>query len=216
MTDAATAANAAYALLDRHIAAANGNRTALKFAGKAYSYNDLAAIANRTGNMLKHEGVTAGAAVLVVVPPSPAQAGTVLGAMKIGAMPVIIAGAIDAGRVAAAAAKTKPALAIVHRDHVEAIAGAGIADDRVVVVGATTEAQRSFVDLIREQPSSLAAASVDGAASAMAVFDGVSLTVHAHRDLPRRLDGPDDGGEAAKGAIALLRSLAKGEEFAIG
>src|SRR6185503_465900 len=45
-------ANVTQAAVDRHITGADGQRTALRFGDKQYSFHDLAALTNRAGNML--------------------------------------------------------------------------------------------------------------------------------------------------------------------
>jgi acyl-coenzyme A synthetase/AMP-(fatty) acid ligase len=205
--------NAAHALLDRHIAAAEGNEPAFKYVEKRYTFNDLAAIANRTGNMLKQAGVKPGAAVLLAAPPSPAYAGTILGAMKIGAWTAVLEGAVDAARLSSAARAASPVLTIVHQNNVGAISGAALGVG-VVVIGAAGPEHKSFVDLIREQASSLAVATVSESATALAVFDNAKMHTISHRDLARDLASPE-GASAASTALALLRALAQGREFAL-
>src|SRR5262245_50425711 len=90
-------ANAAQAAVDRHITGSQGQETALRFADKRYTFHDLAALTNRVGNMLKRLSAAPGRHVIVAVPESPAFVSTVLGAIKIGAVPVVMTCAVDAG-----------------------------------------------------------------------------------------------------------------------
>lgn len=213
MTQVIEAANAAYAIIDQHIAAAEGNRIVLRFGDKRYSYNDLAAIANRTGNMLKRQGVTSGRSVLLAAPASPAYAGTILGAMKIGAWAVVLEGSVQQQKVAAAARAAAPVLAIVHRECLAAAESAGIACG-IVAIGDTASKYKSFVDLVRDQASSLAPAKVDETANAVALLDGGQLQLVSHRDLIRGIAATDDSGHST--AFTLLRALARGDEFVLG
>jgi acyl-coenzyme A synthetase/AMP-(fatty) acid ligase len=209
MSDVIESANAAQVLLDRHITAAEGNRTALKFGDKRYSYNDLAAIANRTGNMLKRCGMGPGRCVLLVAPPSPAYAATILGAMKAGGWAAVVEGPIQQASLAAALRAAEPALAVVHHEHVGAIEGAGATVD-VVVIGAHGNHQ-SFVDLVREQPSSLAVAAVERPATAIALVKDGTVQSYSHHDLSRGI--ADRGGPSGSKTLGLLDALAKGQEF---
>ena len=212
MNETIAVTNAAHALLDRHIAAASGNEPAFKYGDKRYTFNDLAAIANRTGNMLKQAGVKPGAAVLLAAPPSPAYAGTILGAMKIGAWAAVLEGAVDAARLSSAARAASPALAVVHQNNVGAIAGAALGVE-AVVIGAAGPEHKSFVDLIREQASSLAVATVGESATALALFENAKMRTISHRDLARDLASP--AGAVASAALALLRALAQSREFTL-
>ena len=62
--------NAATSIVDRHISDNAGDRLALRYGDKRYSYHDLAALMNRAGNMLRRLGVGPGDEILVAVAPS--------------------------------------------------------------------------------------------------------------------------------------------------
>lgn len=201
-------------LLDRHIAAGNGHRDALRYGDKRYAVNDLAALANRTANMLARAGVGRGATVLAAVPPSPAFAALVVGAIKIGAAAVTFTGRIDAAAVKAALAKAKPALVVAHLDHLAAVDAAVADKNPVILVGQDTGARRSFVDLIREEPSLLAVPG-DDAAAGLGLFDGAALRRLGAADLTALAAGKGDAVLAGVKAAAMLRALAKGECFTL-
>src|SRR3954468_10803658 len=101
--------NAAVRLIDRHVEGSLGHKPAFDFNEKTYSYHDVAALANRAGNLLKSLGIGAGARVVMLLPQSPAYVATLVGAMKVGAIPVVIFNAS-----ASAAAAKGAALAVVH------------------------------------------------------------------------------------------------------
>ncbi|HZQ72637.1 MAG TPA: AMP-binding protein [Burkholderiales bacterium] len=163
--------NAAVRFIDRHVEASLGGKRAFEFNGKPYSYHDLAALANRAGNMLKALGVGPGARVAMLLPESPAWFGTLIGAMKIGAVPVVVA---DANGFAEAARTAR--VCVIHARFLPVNE---VAKDKTVVVGEAPQGHPSFVDLMRAQASSLAAQDVAPEAPAL-VVEGRSFT---HRDV---------------------------------
>ena len=181
--------NVAGRLTDRHVQANLGDKRALDYGAKHYSYHDLAALANRAGNLLKSFGVTPGASVLVLMPPSPAYIATLIGALKIGATAVL------------EPAAGSPALAVVHSDYVAKVSG--LPAGKVVVAGEAPEGHPSFLDAMREQASSLAAEPVKADAPAL-VIGGKPVS---HAELDALLDG--SGRDERLGSLAdILRALA--------
>jgi acyl-coenzyme A synthetase/AMP-(fatty) acid ligase len=205
--------NVARLVLDRHVTEGRGQQGALRFGGKRYSFHDLAAIANRTGNMLKAAGVARGAMVLVILPPSPAFAATIVGAMKIGAVAALCSDVSEPAELRAVLARTNAALIVAHQDRVAAIAAAGAAKEAIVAVGQETGGYRSFIELVREQPSSLACEPMHPQAPALAIGAGETLTTFAHGQLAA---GMADHSEEGPGRVfAMLRALAAGEEHTL-
>lgn len=189
------AENVAARFTDRHVRANLGDKRAFDYGTKHYSYNDLAALVNRAGNLLKSFGVGPGARVLVVLPPSPAYLATLIGTLKIGATAIVWQ---SDGQPAGSAA---PALAVVHADQVAKVTG--LPAEKVVVVGEAPEGHPSFLELMRSQPSSLAAEPVAKHAPAL-VLAGGSLS---YADLEALLDGV--GADERVGRLAdVLRALA--------
>lgn len=190
-------ANVASRLIDRHVQANLGQKRALEYGDKHYSYYDLAALVNRAGNLLKSLGVRPGAQVMLLMPPSPAYVGALIGAMKIGAVPALL----DPG-------DAQPALALVHASELEKLGGA-LPKDKLVVVGEAPPGYRSFVELMRAQPSSLATEAVSADAGALAAAGKQGPTILSHAQLQALLDGEGDGGLGR--AAGVLRALAKGQ-----
>ena len=181
--------NAAVGLIDRHVEGSLGHKRAFDFNGKPYSYHDVAALANRAGNLLKSLGLGKGARVLIMLPPSPAYVATLLGAMKVGAVPVIGGKAGD--------------VAVVH-EKLLGDAALSLPKEKIIVVGQAPAGHPSFVDSMRSQPSSLSAEAVSPADAALAVGDKV-LT---HGEL----EGALASGDARLGAVApILKALASAE-----
>jgi acyl-coenzyme A synthetase/AMP-(fatty) acid ligase len=212
--------NVAALLIDSLIASNRGDRNAFSFAEKRYSYQDVAALMNRAGNMIKALGVGRDAAVLVLLPGSPAFVASLLGAMKAGAMPVLGLSPGDAHALQACVAACKPSLVVIHQNDLATASGSlvGVAADAIVVVGGEGKDHRSFVDEIRGQSSWLSAEAVNGNAAALAVWAGSAMQKISHAEL-FALVGPGDPGKSrgatlptqAVAAIAMLRTFATGE-----
>lgn len=177
-----TIGNAAGVLVDRHIAQSNGDRPALRYGTKRYAYHDVAALMNRAGNMLRQLGVEPRQRVLIALPPSPAGIASILGAMKIGAVPVLAAAGDADSKLATAINELDPPVIIAEAARAAEI-GSAAGDRPVIVVGGDAAPQRSFVDLLRSSPSSLSCAAVDEGAWAVAVVAASGLRHATHADV---------------------------------
>ena len=80
--------NAATAFLDSNLAEGRGNKTAIYYEGQAYSYAQVAELANRVGNGLLELGLDMEQRVALLLLDSPQFAASFFGAIKIGAVPV--------------------------------------------------------------------------------------------------------------------------------
>lgn len=80
--------NLSTALLDVHLDAGRGARTALRFEGRSLSYAELAALVARTGHALRELGVGAHERVAMLLGDRPEFVATFLGAVRIGAVAV--------------------------------------------------------------------------------------------------------------------------------
>ncbi len=80
--------NAATAFLDRNLLEGRGNKTAIFYDGKPYTYAQVAELANRVGSGLLDLGVELEQRVAVLLFDSPQFAAAFFGAMKIGAVPL--------------------------------------------------------------------------------------------------------------------------------
>lgn len=187
--------NTAVRFIDRHVEGSLGSRRAFEFNGKPYSYHDLAALANRAGNMLKALEIAPGARVALLLPESPAYFAALIGAMKIGAVPVVV---IEPQRFAAIAKSAQ--LAVIHSKFLEE-ACCPLPADKTVVVGEAPAGHPSFVELMRAQPSSLAAHEVSPEAAALVV----DATTFSHRGIETELAKGSKGNLGRVGA--LLRAL---------
>ncbi len=82
--------NAASAFLDRNLAEGRGAKTAIYYEGTAYTYAQIAELANRIGNGLLDLGIDLEQRVALLLLDSPQFAAAFFGAIKIGAVAVPI------------------------------------------------------------------------------------------------------------------------------
>jgi len=204
--------NVASSLIDALIASSRGDRHAFAYGEKRYSYQDVAALMNRAGNMLKAMNVQAGAHVLILVPSSPAFVATLLGAMKFGAVPVVVNGEVGATGLMECVAAVKPAVVVIHQNFLASLSGAlaGLPAKSIIVVGADDGSHTSFVEAIRSQASWLSAEPVDGNAVALGWWTAPTERTLSHAQLATMLEG-DGGDEAIEPTLTILRDFAKGE-----
>src|SRR3984893_10368939 len=80
--------NAATAFLDRNLAEGRGSKTAIYYEGQAYSYAQVAELANRVGNGLLELELDLEQRVALLMLDSPQLAAAFFGAIKIGAVPI--------------------------------------------------------------------------------------------------------------------------------
>ena len=78
--------NMASYILDDNLAAGRGGRTAIYYQEETFTFNDICALTNRVGNVLKEIGVERENRVLVILNDSPEWIASWLGAIKIGAV----------------------------------------------------------------------------------------------------------------------------------
>lgn len=80
--------NITAAVLDRHILEGRGDRTALYFADRTWTFRQLGELVNRYGNALVRSGLTRGERVLIRSSNCPEYLATFLAALKIGCVPI--------------------------------------------------------------------------------------------------------------------------------
>jgi acyl-coenzyme A synthetase/AMP-(fatty) acid ligase len=176
--------NATTLIVDRHITANAGDQLALRYGEKRYSYNDLAALMNRAGNMMRRFGAGPGDEILVAVSPSPSLVASVLGAMKIGAAAVLLPKGADNSDVSSILSATHPKLAIA--DAARASIFAEWDGVPLLVVGEAQPPHRSFLAEMRESASSLGRTAIERNAPAVAVAHGSELRWLKHEDIAAR------------------------------
>ena len=208
--------NVTATLIDALIASNRGDRHAFEFARKTYSYQDVAALMNRSGNMVRKLGVTAEDRVLLLVPESPAFVASLLGVMKAGAVPIVGAPIDGAAALANCIAAAAPVAAIVHETFLGNAATAldAIPRDAIIIVGTDVRGYKSFIDEVRSQPSWLAADPVRSDAPALDIWNGSSIVTIAHGDIGELING--DGNLANQASTAQSRVAAILRAFSTG
>ena len=208
--------NAASLIVDHQISENNGDQVAIRFREKRYSYNDLAALMNCAGNMMRRLGVNAGDTVLIAVAPSPSMLASVFGAMKIGAIPVLLPSETSPQAIATVSEKQKPKMLIADAGRVSGL-GAAAKGQPLLVVGEAAEGQKSFLQEMRESASSLTKSAIKNGAAALGIVRADGLSLVPHQELARV-------GSSAPASIvfdgwnlgAALGRFARGEEETIG
>ena len=195
-------ASAALAI-DRSISENKGDHLALRYRDKRYSYNDLAALMNRAGNMLKKHGVEAGDRIVVAVAASPSLVASVLGAMKIGATSVVVPGNVS-GQGVAGLGDAK--IVIVDAQRAAEFGG----KSRQLVVGDAGPDQLSFLQEMRTSSSSLGRVSGTPDAQAFGIFSSSEVVWFSH-DQIANADAKLAGSEIGQ----ILAHLVRGEEVTI-
>jgi len=190
--------------IDRSISDNKGDQLALRYRDKRYSYNDLAALMNRAGNMLRRLGVGVGDQIVVGVSPSPSLIASILGAMKIGAMPIVLA---DGSSEHANASLGDAKLLIVDAPR---LAELGSVRAKKLVVGDATEGQLSFLQEMRTSSSSLGRLSDTQATSAFGLVSLDGVVWFSHDQIA---SADSNLGQSEIGRI-LVR-LTRGEEVTI-
>ncbi|MGH8013360.1 MAG: AMP-binding protein [Candidatus Binataceae bacterium] len=208
--------NLATALVDRHIAATEGNQRALRYGEKNYSFHDLAALMNRAGNVMRTLGVESGQPVLIIIPPSPAFFAAILGAMKIGAIPIVPAETVTVGLLRGALAHAAPAAVLIDRARWDEF-GPILRGLNIVVAGDAPDGFPSLVDMLREAPSSLSAAQLDNSAEALTILRGAGAQTVSHQRLAERLEnGTPLGVGIAGGDLGdMMARLSRCEEITL-
>jgi acyl-coenzyme A synthetase/AMP-(fatty) acid ligase len=210
--------NVASAWIDALIASNQGDHHAFAYGEKRYSYHDVAALMNRTANMLRALALQPGARVLLLIPGSPALVASLLGAMKSGAVPIVGVPLGDSEAAQRCIDAASPSAAVVHQDFLGASAGALAslrAKEAVIVVGKDTAGLKSFIDEIRSQSSWSSPELVGRNAPALGIWAGSSLQVMSHADLLAMAAGPETSEDPRASGIRpltqMLRAFSRAE-----
>ncbi|MCL2394228.1 MAG: AMP-binding protein, partial [Acidimicrobiaceae bacterium] len=131
--------NAAQWLVDRHVAAGDGGRVAFHYLDQTISYAELQRQTFRAARLLAELGVGRGERVLMVVRDEPEFPAFFLGALRVGAVPVPVSTMLRPGDVAALAADSQAAAAVVSEpfiDYLPRITTDGRVGVSAIVLGA--------------------------------------------------------------------------------
>ena len=130
--------NAAAWLLDRNIAAGNGDRVAVRCEGQASSYHDVQREVWRAQNALRQLGVNQGDRVVLVVNDEPAFLAWFLGALRSGVIAVplsTMATAADLTAIVADAGARAVVVSAEYRDHLATVVAGAPSVEHAVVIG---------------------------------------------------------------------------------
>jgi acyl-CoA synthetase (AMP-forming)/AMP-acid ligase II len=202
-------------LVDDHIAANRGDRAAVRFGARRYTYHDLAALANRAGHLLRRCGAAVEDRLLLALRESPAFFGLLLGAMKVGVAPVFVPVVTGRGAFASAVVQSQAKVAVVEPVWVDEVESArpGL---EIIVAGEGAGSRPSLATRLIEMPSSLAAEKVAEATSALVVAVRDGLLIVSHGELRAALSGGQVSNDLA--GLELLEHLQRlrlGEEVII-
>ncbi len=143
--------NAAAWLLDRHIAAGDGGKIAIRCQGQSTTYDQVMADVRRVQGALATLGVKAGERVLLVLNDDPVFVAWFLGALRSGVVPVPVSTMSTGKDLAALAADCSARMLIIsgeYADRVEAIAASAPHLAGIVVHG-DDDAVRSVPEAVR-------------------------------------------------------------------
>jgi 4-hydroxybenzoate-CoA ligase len=116
--------NAAERFVDRWVLEDRGNRIALLSENKAFTYEDVLELSMRAAGFLATSGVEAGDRLAIASADTPATIAVYWGAVRIGAVPVMLGNRLTAESYADAFADTRPDAAIVASDAMGAVLAA--------------------------------------------------------------------------------------------
>ena len=145
--DPPAALNIADYFLDDRIREGAGNRPALRTSNGTVSYAELQARANRFANALLEVGVRPEERVLIALPDLPDFPAALFGALKMGAVGVMVNSFLDEHRIRDICGYTRAAAVVVHADQSGGFARAGTGARRIPrVLALGTEEADDLVD----------------------------------------------------------------------
>jgi len=128
-------------LLDARVREGKGERTAVRCGDRRLTYREVQALADRFGNVLRALGVEPEQRAIVALPDGPEFVGALFGALKIGAVAVMVNPQLPAEEIAYFYAYTRARVAVVGAEAAETFraaaerGGAGRHLERLLVVG---------------------------------------------------------------------------------
>ncbi|MBI3992977.1 MAG: AMP-binding protein [Candidatus Lambdaproteobacteria bacterium] len=183
--------NAADAVLGPPLLRGLGGAPALRWRDRELTYEQLRQAVNRAGHALRHQGVTPGARVLLLLADAPALVVAYLGALKVGAVPVTMHVRSTSSELLFAIRESECVLAVVDAANLpryETIAPLLEAPPRVIAAGDAAGGAGPFEDWIAGYPPELQAERRRPADMAFWIYTSGSTgrpkaAVHAQRDV---------------------------------
>jgi benzoate-CoA ligase family protein len=130
--------NIADHFLDARVREGNGARPALLTDERSLSYRDVQALANRFGHVLREAGVEPEQRVVIALPDGPEFVGALFGALKIGAVVVMVNPEHKLDAIEHLFGYSRATVALAHRDNADrflAAARAGSALKQLLIAG---------------------------------------------------------------------------------
>jgi benzoate-CoA ligase family protein len=106
--------NIADVFLDRRIRENMGDRTALRTDRESFTYEEVRALSNRFGNLFREAGVRPEQRIILAIPDGPDFVAGLFGALKIGAVVVMVNPRLDAEAISGFYDYTRAVAAVVH------------------------------------------------------------------------------------------------------
>src|SRR5881396_1794723 len=116
--------NIADYFLDARVQEGKGERPAVLTAGAAFTYREIEALANQFGHALREAGVQPEQRVMIALPDGPAFVAALFGALKIGAVVVMVNPQLKPDAIAYFYGYTRARVIVAHRDTVGAFRAA--------------------------------------------------------------------------------------------
>src|SRR5256885_1409801 len=116
--------NIADYFLDARVQEGKGERPAVLTAGAAFTYREIEALANQFGHVLREAGVQPEQRVMIALPDGPAFVAALFGALKIGAVVVMVNPQLKPDAIAYFYRYTRARVIVAHRDTVGAFRAA--------------------------------------------------------------------------------------------
>jgi benzoate-CoA ligase len=132
--------NAAHWLVDRHVDAGRGDRTAIRYEGTSISYAQLLQEVFRAQHALADRGVGAGDRVALVINDEPGFLAFYLGAMRSGAIPIPLSTMLTGDDIAAIVDDAAATLLVASAEHEPRLGGASTPAGAIVLDGASWDA----------------------------------------------------------------------------
>ncbi len=183
--------NAAVEFVDKNVEAGRGEKVAIYYQDKTFTYRQLLEMVNRCGNFLKRLGVEIENRVMVLLPDSPEFAAAFFGAMKIGGVPIPVNTLLKASEYGYMLNDSRAKVLVIAEsllDELEKARGQLRYLKHIVVVGEPRPEQFSFSELMAEASPALEPAETGKDDSAFWLYSSGSTgppkgAVHLHHDM---------------------------------
>lgn len=174
--------------LDRHIEQGRGDRTAIYYNDRKYSYREVFELVNRAGNAFLGLGIKKGDRVLMMMYDSPYWVAVFLGAMKIGAVPVPVNVLATPSNLTYFIEDSQARALVVERDLLEKIENISSPGAKVVVRGEPEKGMASLVDIVDAASPVLAACETNALDDSYWLYTSGTTgkpkgVIHLHKDL---------------------------------